>query len=112
MVTTQWSEDRVKILKEMWKTGYSARQISQKLGGVTRNAVIGKANRLGLSQRPRAIRRIPIAPPTSHESSCQWPIGNPGEPGFHLCLKRALPGKPYCQAHCNIAYRSLAASGE
>ncbi|VAW00252.1 GcrA cell cycle regulator [hydrothermal vent metagenome] len=46
-----WSEDRVETLKKMWGEGQSASQIAKELGGVTRNAVIGKVHRLGLSNR-------------------------------------------------------------
>lgn len=46
-----WTDDRVEILKTMWMEGKSASQIAKELGGVTRNAVIGKVHRLGLSNR-------------------------------------------------------------
>jgi len=46
-----WTDDRVEILKTMWGEGKSASQIAKELGGVTRNAVIGKVHRLGLSNR-------------------------------------------------------------
>ena len=46
-----WTDDRVEILKKMWGEGKSASQIAKELGGVTRNAVIGKVHRLGLSNR-------------------------------------------------------------
>ena len=46
-----WTDERVEILKKMWGEGQSASQIAKELGGVTRNAVIGKINRLGLSNR-------------------------------------------------------------
>ncbi|PCH92721.1 MAG: GcrA cell cycle regulator [Rhodobacteraceae bacterium] len=46
-----WTDDRVEILKTMWMEGRSASQIAKELGGVTRNAVIGKVHRLGLSNR-------------------------------------------------------------
>ncbi|MGS4945661.1 GcrA family cell cycle regulator [Meridianimarinicoccus sp. RP-17] len=46
-----WTEDRVETLKKMWADGQSASQIAKELGGVTRNAVIGKVHRLGLSNR-------------------------------------------------------------
>jgi len=49
-----WTDDRVEILKKMWGEGQSASQIAKELGGVTRNAVIGKVHRLGLSNRTRA----------------------------------------------------------
>ena len=46
-----WTDDRVEKLKTMWTEGMSASQIAKELGGVTRNAVIGKVHRLGLSSR-------------------------------------------------------------
>ncbi|MFT6022169.1 MAG: GcrA cell cycle regulator [Ascidiaceihabitans sp.] len=46
-----WTDDRVEVLKKMWGEGQSASQIAKELGGVTRNAVIGKVHRLGLSNR-------------------------------------------------------------
>ena len=46
-----WSEERVEALKTMWAEGKSASQIAKELGNVTRNAVIGKVHRLGLSNR-------------------------------------------------------------
>ncbi|MFD1796674.1 GcrA cell cycle regulator [Paracoccus aurantiacus] len=46
-----WTDERVETLKRMWSEGQSASQIAKELGGVTRNAVIGKVHRLGLSNR-------------------------------------------------------------
>ena len=46
-----WTDERVEVLKKMWGDGQSASQIAKELGGVTRNAVIGKVHRLGLSNR-------------------------------------------------------------
>ncbi len=46
-----WTDERVDVLKTMWGEGKSASQIAKELGGVTRNAVIGKVHRLGLSNR-------------------------------------------------------------
>ena len=46
-----WTDERVELLKKMWTEGQSASQIAKELGGVTRNAVIGKVHRLGLSNR-------------------------------------------------------------
>lgn len=46
-----WTDERVETLKKMWADGQSASQIAKELGGVTRNAVIGKVHRLGLSNR-------------------------------------------------------------
>lgn len=53
-----WTDERISTLKKMWQQGKSASEIAEKLGGVTRNAVIGKAHRLGLSGRPSPIKKV------------------------------------------------------
>ena len=50
-----WTDERVELLKKLWLDGLSASQIAKQLGGVTRNAVIGKVHRLGLSGRADAV---------------------------------------------------------
>lgn len=54
-----WTDDRVEILTKLWAEGLSASQIAGRLGGVTRNAVIGKVHRLGLSGRATTSRAKP-----------------------------------------------------
>ncbi len=51
-----WTEERIEHLKKMWHDGATASQIADELGGVSRNAVIGKAHRLGLEQRPSPVK--------------------------------------------------------
>ena len=51
-----WNDERVELLKKLWADGLSASQIASRLGGVTRNAVIGKVHRLGLSGRATSSR--------------------------------------------------------
>ncbi|WP_300544543.1 GcrA family cell cycle regulator [Maricaulis sp.] len=51
-----WTDERVEQLKKLWSEGLSASQIAKQLGGVTRNAVIGKVHRLGLSGRATPSR--------------------------------------------------------
>jgi len=51
-----WTEERIEHLKKMWADGATASQIADELGGVSRNAVIGKAHRLGLEQRPSPVK--------------------------------------------------------
>ncbi|MCH8491038.1 MAG: GcrA cell cycle regulator, partial [Oceanicaulis sp.] len=60
-----WTEERVETLKKLWADGLSASQIAKQLGGVTRNAVIGKVHRLGLSGRaaPTPPGRRPVTRP-------------------------------------------------
>lgn len=53
-----WTEERVSVLKRMWTEGHSASQIAKSLGEVTRNAVIGKVHRLGLSGRATPSRPV------------------------------------------------------
>ncbi|HEY3696148.1 GcrA family cell cycle regulator [Phenylobacterium sp.] len=60
-----WTDERVEMLKRLWLDGLSASQIAKQLGGVTRNAVIGKVHRLGLSGRatPSKPARPAFKPP-------------------------------------------------
>jgi GcrA cell cycle regulator len=69
MSNTAWSDDRVTTLSKLWLEGLSASQVARQLGGVTRNAVIGKVHRLGLADRGKACAptriariRVPRAP--------------------------------------------------
>lgn len=68
-----WTDERIGQLKTLWEKGLTASQIAENLGGVSRNAVIGKAHRLGLQSRPSpvksndgeskpAVRKAPAAP--------------------------------------------------
>ncbi len=71
-----WSDERVELLRKLWTDGLSASQIAAEMGGVTRNAVIGKVHRLGLSgrakspasatPRPRKAATRPPSHPLSH----------------------------------------------
>ena len=67
-MTMQWDEPQTELLTRLWLAGKTARTIAEKLGrGVTRNAVIGKAHRLGLTGKQGSASAIPkrtrISPP-------------------------------------------------
>jgi len=185
-----WTEERVETLKRMWGEGQSASQIAKELGGVTRNAVIGKVHRLGLSNRagggsapakpaakekpvkaeapakskaakadpkpepadkpeaapvaaapaPTPARKQiipagqPLPPqPSANEISpealasvrevekkakrltlmeltertCKWPVGDPATDDFWFCGLAVQQGKPYCEAHVNVAFQPM-----
>jgi GcrA cell cycle regulator len=51
-----WTDERIATLKTMWEAGQTASQIAEALGGVSRNAVIGKAHRLELQARPSPVK--------------------------------------------------------
>lgn len=53
-MTWLWTDERVELLKKLWNDGLSASQIAAEFGGITRNAVIGKVHRLGLSGRAKS----------------------------------------------------------
>ena len=89
-----WSDERVEKLKKMWGEGQSASQIAKELGGVTRNAVIGKVHRLGLSNRnggggtssdgatkanaaPKATAAARPAPKASPKEAAPEPVAAP-----------------------------------
>ena len=75
-----WTDERVELLKKLWADGLSASQIAAELGGITRNAVIGKVHRLGLSGRAKApplqprgrARRVPPAHDAGPPSLDAW----------------------------------------
>jgi GcrA cell cycle regulator len=81
-----WTDERVGTLKKLWLDGLSASQIAKQLGGVTRNAVIGKVHRLGLSGRaapsqpartvfkaPRPSRPVPPPAPVVRRAEAVAP---------------------------------------
>jgi len=114
-----WTEERIELLEALWGEGLTTGEIGKRLG-VSKNAVVGKAHRLGLKGRPSPIKRTAqgrqqAAKPAEPEhkirsvvdlqaNACRWPIGDPREPGFHFCGRPALPGKPYCAEHAALAY--------
>ena len=53
-----WTDERIEQLRTMWEKGLTASQIAEELGGVSRNAVIGKAHRLGLKARPSPVKSV------------------------------------------------------
>lgn len=111
-----WTPERVERLTWLWAEGLSARQIADKLGGVTRNAVIGKSHRLNLQRgtpQPEVEPPPPPPPPIEHFIApipdmkswmCRWPTDDPGRFGLHICGKTCQPGRPYCAEHLTVAY--------
>ena len=81
-----WTDERVETLKRMWNEGQSASQIAKELGGVTRNAVIGKVHRLGLSNRstgaaaPAPETKAKAAPAKARPEEAPAPAEEPEEP--------------------------------
>jgi GcrA cell cycle regulator len=136
-----WNQQKVDDLKKLWNEGVATSQIGEQLG-FTKNAVIGKAFRLGLERRQNsrkktsqpnsfssatlyretaaasssaAIKREPVRRRekfsfkksivgTGNFKSCQWPIGDPLEEGYHYCGGQNIPTKPYCIDHYKKAY--------
>jgi GcrA cell cycle regulator len=79
-----WTEERIDRLKKMWGDGATASQIADELGGVSRNAVIGKAHRLGLEQRPSPVKpgeeKERAAPAASASTATATPTPAPKAP--------------------------------
>lgn len=117
-MSQNWSLDRERLLRQLWDGGHSASQIALQLGGVSRNAVIGKARRLNLNPKP-ASRQQPataawpaesVARPIHAQSDsprahCQWIDGDvPGDWSFCQAPRRARSS--YCEKHharCYVA---------
>jgi GcrA cell cycle regulator len=104
-----WTEPRVEQLKKLWEAGLSASQIAAELGSVTRNAVIGKVHRLGLSGRAKSPSSSVPRPRKTllelTEDTCHWPVGDPGSPDFFFCGGESNEGSPYCNYHSRVAYQ-------
>lgn len=118
-----WTDERLEELKKLWAQGLSISQIGEALG-VSRNAIAGKAHRMGLPKRPSPISKPkaekPKVEPVVEEqdlplrlelrqlvwsrSKCCWPTGDPKKNGFLFCGDTVVPGKPYCLPHCKEAY--------
>jgi GcrA cell cycle regulator len=118
-----WTDERLEKLKELWAQGLSISQIGAALG-VSRNAIAGKAHRVGLPKRPSPISRPKVEKPKVDmaavtenlplrlelrqlewsRSKCCWPTGDPKKNGFVFCGDPVVPGKPYCLSHCQEAY--------
>ncbi len=83
-----WTDERVELLKKLWNEGKSASAIAKELGGVTRNAVIGKVHRLGLSNRggaagakstARSASRPAAAEPAPGKAASETPAETPAQ---------------------------------
>ena len=114
-----WTDERLDELKKLWAEGLSISQIGEALG-VSRNAIAGKAHRMGLPKRPSPISkskaekaepvvveeeqdlplRLELRQLVWSRSKCCWPTGDPKKNGFVFCGDAVVPGKPYCLPHC------------
>jgi GcrA cell cycle regulator len=73
-----WTDERIATLRKMWEGGATASEIATELGGVSRNAVIGKAHRLGLKARPSPVKanekKKPVAAPAAKKPAAPAPV--------------------------------------
>ena len=72
-----WTDERVELLKKLWADGLSASQIAAELGGITRNAVIGKVHRLGLSGRAKSPSSAAPRPRKARSSGHMLRVSRP-----------------------------------
>ena len=120
-----WDEKQLEKLKKLWDEGLPITKIGLELG-VSRNAIAGKAHRLGLPKRNSPISKsgeprknkdisnfvtskelplkILLREVEWSRNRCCWPIGDPKLPGFSFCGTSIMPGRPYCEEHSNLAY--------
>ncbi|MEM0949264.1 MAG: GcrA family cell cycle regulator [Pseudomonadota bacterium] len=103
-----WTDERVETLKRMWNDGQSASQIAKELGGVTRNAVIGKVHRLGLSNRTGGQPAKPAkdaapepkaAPRPAAKETAPEPIERPAIPARKAIVPAGQPLPPQPSAN-------------
>ena len=120
-----WDEDKLNKLRKLWDDGLPITKIGNEIG-VSRNAIAGKAHRMGLPKRnspisksgdPRKNQELPSSDIKKKlplklmlrdvewsGNRCCWPIGDPKLPGFSFCGTSIAPGRPYCEEHSNLAY--------
>ncbi len=103
-----WTEERIALLRELWSEKRPARDIAAAIGGgVSRNAVIGKANRLGLSESVAdPAKTVALYPDNPKRGLCQWPLGDPATDDFKYCGAHVYLQQSYCLEHCGQAYRN------
>lgn len=103
-----WTDERIETLRKLWENGLTASQIADELGGVSRNAVIGKAHRLGLKSRPSPVKSgddgsapakpAPKAPPPERAAPARAPAPKPSpraaEPPAPRPQPRVAPPAP------------------
>ena len=114
-----WTEERIERLKKMWQDGSTASQIADELGGVSRNAVIGKAHRLGLEARPSPVKpgeekehRAPAAAPAPKPAPADRAAAKPTPPAAQSAAPAAQPSRPAPQrSGADMQYRSIGPGG-
>src|SRR5215213_6949402 len=112
-----WTDERIDRLKKMWSDGATASQIADELGGVSRNAVIGKAHRLGLDARPSPVKAAdekekkaaPAKAAPRAESSKRAPANATGETDSDSPAPH--PRTPQRPQPDGIQYRSIGPGG-
>jgi len=98
-----WTEERVERLTQLWEAGVGTAEIGERLG-MTKNAIIGKAHRIGLKARRASPKRSRGQLLRLNGHTCQWPSGHPGQPDFQFCGDETISGKSYCAEHYARAY--------
>jgi GcrA cell cycle regulator len=88
-----WTDERMELLKKLWADGLSASQIAAELGGITRNAVIGKVHRLGLSGRAKSPSSTAPRPRKPRSPSNMLRVSRPSVRG-NTALARAYEYDP------------------
>ncbi len=99
-----WTPERIEQLTTFWEEGVTTAEMGRRIG-VSKNAVIGKVHRIGLT--PRVVKEKPAPRRDIFDFAgpvCMWPIGHPTDDNFHFCGGRPIIGKPYCAGHAAVAY--------
>jgi len=98
-----WTDERIDALKGMWETGLTASQIAEELGGVSRNAVIGKAHRLGLKSRPSPVTAKAKAkgakPAAKPKKAAAKPAAKKKPKEEHVARRAMPPPTPAARTH-------------
>ena len=117
----EWNDINTATLKIMWQEGHPAWDIAHVIGNCTKNAVLGKAFRMGYGPHPDAPQGG-VAPELPHVAvkqadgpGCLWPFGHPRDADYHSCGGVISPDDwagSYCAEHVARAYRVRTEDGK
>lgn len=124
-----WPEEKKERLSELWAKGHLAREISDMMD-ITKGAVVGQANRMGLAARRAGFLPKPAPAPVSAsepassapsgavhlldrtDQQCKFPLWAHDEaPTMMYCGQLRMHGQSYCKAHCLLCYPGMRAAG-
>jgi GcrA cell cycle regulator len=108
-----WTPEKIEALTRLWDDkGVTTAEIGRQIG-VTKNAAIGKARRIGLTPRVVLVKKIQTTTGSAamlslRPDQCRYPFGHADEPSFRFCDEKQFTGSSYCEEHHVLCHVSSA----